>query len=268
MLIPAGKSPFLERYFLLYTRHYLQQSFHSVRLLGDRPRWEEDRRTPLLVCVNHSSWWDVLLGLLVETELFGWEWYTVMDARQLERYKFFSRMGVIGVDRTTLHGAREFLHYSENLLKGRQRSLWLTPQGAMLSNYARPITFQPGLGYLAAGLEDFYYTRVAFHYEFWDERLPEAFVSIAPIEHIQTRNTHFDRKAFVHAQERALEAQLDTLLQAVQSRNSDAFSLLLRGQVGISPVYDMLRALGARLRGQSFTPEHSQVETPQWRKKK
>lgn len=267
MLIPAGKSPFLERCFLLYTRRYLQRSFHAVRLLGDAPRWEDDGHTPLLVCVNHSSWWDVLLGLLVETELFGWEWYTVMDARQLERYKFFTRMGVIGVDRTSLSGAKEFLQYGENLLKDKRRSLWLTPQGAMLSNYARPITFQPGIGYLAAGLENFYYTRVAFHYEFWDERLPEAFVSVAPIERIQTTNLNFDRKAFVHAQEQALEAQVATLLTAVQNRNADVFRYLQRGHVGISPTYDAIRALGAKLRGQSFTPEHSDVETPQWKKK-
>ena len=58
-----------------------------------------DGRTPLIVCVNHCSWWDVLVGLFMETELFGCEWYTMMDARQLQRYRFFCRLGVIGVDR-------------------------------------------------------------------------------------------------------------------------------------------------------------------------
>ncbi len=267
MLIPAGKWPLLEHYFLLYTRHYLRRSFHAVHLLGERPQWEDDGHTPLLVCVNHSSWWDVLLGLLVETELFGWEWYTVMDARQLERYTFFTRLGVIGVDRTSLSGAKEFLNYSQNLLKGKRRSLWLTPQGAMLSNYARPMTFQPGLGYLAAGLEDFYYTRVAFHYEFWNERLPEAFVSVAPIERISTTAPGFNRKRFLHAQERALEIQVDALLQAVQQRDPALFHSLLRGKTGISPTYDTIRRVGAKLRGESFTAEHSEIETPQWKKK-
>jgi hypothetical protein len=268
MMIPAAKSPFLERYFLLYTRRYLRRSFHAVHLLGDAPRFDDDGHTPLLVYLNHSSWWDVLVGLLIETELFGWEWYTVMDARQLERYKFFSRLGVMGVDRASLSGAKEFLSYAETLLKGKRRALWVTPQGAMLSNYTRPITFQPGLGYLAAGLQNFHLARVTLHYEFWDERLPEAFVSVAPIEHIQIAGQPFDRKAFVHAQERALEAQLDTLLAAVQARDRAAFHPLLRGQVGISPVYDAMRALGARLRGERFTPEHGEVQTPQWKRKK
>lgn len=267
MLIPAAKSPLLERYFLLYTRRYLQRSFHAVHLLGDAPHFDDDGHTPLLVYLNHSSWWDVLVGLLVETELFGWEYYTVMDARQLQRYKFFSRMGVVGVDRASLSGAKEFLSYAENLLKGKRRALWVTPQGAMLSNHARPITFQPGLSYLAAGLQNFYLARVTLHYEFWDERLPEAFVSVAPIEHIQLAGQPFDRKAFLHAQERALETQLDTLLAAVQTRDCAAFRPLLRGQVGISPIYDALRALGARLRGERFTPEHSEIQTPSWKKK-
>ena len=42
---------------------------------------------------------------------------------------------------------------------------------------------------------------------------------------------------------------------------------ILSGSVGISPVYDAMRALGARLRGQKFTPEHSDLTTPQWKNK-
>ena len=267
MLIPAGKWPLIERYFMSYTRHYIQRSFHAVHVQGALPRFDDDGRTPLLVCMNHSSWWDVMLGLYIEQKLFGWEWYAVMDARQLLRYKFFARLGVIGVDRTSLSGAREFLTYANTLLKGKRRSLWMTPQGEMLSNYARPVTFQPGMGHLAGSLGEFYFTRVVLHYEYWDERLPEAFVSLSPVERVCIGEGGFDRKRWTRAQELALTAQMDTLLADVQSRDHAAFQTVLRGRVGISPTYDAIRALGSKLRGQSFTPEHGEVVTPQWKEK-
>ena len=79
---------------------------------------------------------------------------------------FFARLGIIGVDRTSLAGAKEFIDYASGLLKRRSRALWITPQGAMLSNHARPIRFQPGIGALAEQLGDFYSVTIAFHYEF------------------------------------------------------------------------------------------------------
>lgn len=267
MLIPASKWPLLNKSFMLYTRRYLQRSFHAVHLLGEPPQIADDGRTPLLVCLNHSSWWDVLMGFFVEKELFDWDYYAVMDARQLQRYKFFAHMGVIGVDRTSLAGAKEFLQYGTGLLQGQRRSLWMTPQGKMVSNHSHPITFQPGLSHLAAGLNSFYMARVAFHYEFWNERLPEAFVSVSPVEHFQRSDAKFDRKGFLHTQELALQAQVDMLLTAVQTRDAAAFTPLLRGRVGISPTYDAIRAFGARLRGQSFSPEHGDLITPQWKQK-
>jgi 1-acyl-sn-glycerol-3-phosphate acyltransferase len=268
MLMPASKSPLLEQCFVRYTRHYLRRNFCAIHLLGDPPRFTDDGQSPLLVCLNHSSWWDVLLGLYVETELFGWEAYTVMDARQLSRYRFLNRLGVIGVDRSSLAGAKEFLHYAENLLKDRRRALWITPQGAMLSNHQRPIVFQPGVSHLAVHLGDFYLAHVTFHYEFWQDRMPEAFVSISPVEKVRVCRETNDRKAFLHAQEHIQEAQLDALLKHVEQRDPAPFRTLLRGKGGISTTYDMFRATTAKLRGEAFTPEHGQVITPQWKNRR
>ena len=268
MLIPATKSKFLTHWFTRYTQHYLRRSFHAIHLLGDPPQFDTAAEIPLIVCLNHSSWWDVLLGLFIETRLFGWEAYTVMDARQLQRYRFFSRLGVIGVDRSSLQGAREFLGYAETLLRERRRALWITPQGEMMSNYSRPIAFQPGIAHLAARLGEFYLARVTFQYEFWNDRLPEAFVSVSALERVEACGANFDRKAFLHAQEQALEAQLDALLLQVEQRDATQFRELLRGKDGISPTYDALRKVGSKLRGETFTPDHSQVITPQWKNRR
>ena len=264
-MIPASKTPLLQAAFSRYTQWYLRRSFHAVHLLGEIPTFPDNSDLPLIVCMNHSSWWDVLLGLYCADTLFGWEWYGVMDARQLERYRFFARLGMIGVDRTSLHGAKEFLTYTEHLLKGKRRALWLTPQGEMLSNALRPVHFQPGIGHLALALEDFYITTVALHYEFWNERLPETFIALSPLERV-TVGANFDRRAFVRQQEARLQDQMDALALLAQQRNAANFRPLLTGKSGISTTYDLLRSVGARLRGERFRVEHGDIATPQWKK--
>lgn len=265
-MIPAGHSALLETWFRLYTRNYLRRSFHTVHLLGDPPQ-QTAESSPLLLCVSHSSWWDLLIGFYLGTEVFGGENYGVMDERQLRRYRFFSKLGVIGVDRASLSGAKEFLRYCRSLLAGSERALWLTPQGEMLSPYARPVHFQPGIGHLAEALGTFRLMTVALHYEFWNERQPEAFVSLSPVARFDTKAGGFDRKAFVHAQERQMEVRLDSLLALTRTRDASLFTPLLRGKSGISPTYDALRSLAARLRGERFSPEHSRLLTPQWRRR-
>ena len=71
---------------------------------------------------------------------------------------------------------------------------------------------------------------------------------------------------FVRAQETRMEQQIDTLLQMAQSRDASQFRPLLRGATGISATYDAIRAVGARLRGEKFQPEHAAVATPQWKR--
>ena len=266
-MIPAGPPAFFTPSVYVYVQRYLRRSFHAVHLLGEPPSLADDGNTPLLVCMNHSSWWDVLMAFHLEKQFFGWERYGVMDERQLQRYRFFTKLGMIGVDRTSLQGAREFLEYAEALLRDRRRALWMTPQGAMLSNDVRPIVFQPGLAHLAQRLGTFHIARVALHYEFWDDKQPEAFVAISPVETV-TVGADFSRRGFLHGQERKLEVELDTLLAAVRRRDPGAFVPVLHGASGISPTYDLLRRLTARLRGQSFQSDHSALATPQWKKRR
>lgn len=264
-MIAADQSPIRERAFQSYLNWYLPRCFHTVYRIGDVGAFVDDGATPLLVAMNHTSWWDVLLGLYAERKFFGWERYGVMDERQLRRYRFFAKLGMIGVDRTSLGGSREFLAYARELLQNRRRSLWVTPQGEMLSTRQRPIRFQPGLAHIAHGLNRFYFTTVALHYEFWNERLPEAFISLSPVS-LYEQGTMGDRRHWQQEQEQRLEQQLDDLLAAAQSRNEALFVTEMQGKVGVNAMYDALRRLRAGLTGERFVPEHGGVVTPKWQR--
>lgn len=264
-MITAAKSPLIERWFAGYCRRYFQRSFHTVHLLGEMESFQPDGRTPLLVYLNHSSWWDLLVCPLLNDMVLHWDAYGVMDERQLERYRMFRRIGVIGIDRTSLRGAKEFLTYATALLKNQPRALCLTPQGEMVSTEARPVRFQPGLGHLAEALEEFYLLSVAVEFEFWTEKQPELFLSLSPIRRMRV-GADWNRKAFMADCERRLEAQLDSLRALRLRRDPALFRPLVQGRGGISPVYDTVRAVGARLSGKRFLKPHGAVVTEPYRR--
>ena len=89
----ARRSPLLVRFFTRHVkRFYLARNFHAVRLSrSGRPAPVPDG--PLIVVLNHPSWWDPLVGLVL-TELFpDRAHFAPMDADALRRYRIFERLG-------------------------------------------------------------------------------------------------------------------------------------------------------------------------------
>ena len=259
------KSAWLLRAFQGYNRLLLRHTFHNVHLDGDLAWLRGDGKTPLLLCVSHAAWWDLLLGFAIADLLPEWDSYAAMDSVQLARYPFLSKLGVIGVDRSRLAGVRDFVSTSRELLEAKPRALWITPQGEFASTDLRPVRFQPGIGFIARELSEFYVSTVVMDYEFWSESRPEAFLSLRPLERI-TSGPDFDRRAFVHSMEGKLESHLDALKSLRLQRDTALFTPLLTGSRASIPIYDTIRALSARLRGERFDPEHGAVKTPKWRK--
>ena len=265
-LVPSKPqySPLLRSYFLKYTAYVLRRSFHAIHIRGTAPSRLTDAQGPLVVVLNHSSWWDLLIGGWLDAQLIGGESYGVMDAVQLRRYAIFKRMGVIGVDRSSIGGASSFLREVSALLKDMNRTLWITPQGEICSSYFRPIIFQPGLAHLAAALGTFQYLHVAIQYEFCGERLPEAFVQFS-VPRLMRMESLVSAKTWMRQAANDLENDLDSLQSAVRVNARQEFSTLLKGGGGTSPVYDLYRRINSRLRGEQFEPNHRDVATPHWR---
>ncbi|REJ75036.1 MAG: hypothetical protein DWQ30_18640 [Acidobacteria bacterium] len=109
-------SPLLYRCFAFWLRGYLRRHFDAVRALRTDPepsRLEELLpRRGLVVYSNHPSWWDPILFYVAGGMLFpGRAGFGPMDAAQLERYRFFRRLGVFGVA-PGRRGALSFLRAS------------------------------------------------------------------------------------------------------------------------------------------------------------
>jgi 1-acyl-sn-glycerol-3-phosphate acyltransferase len=245
-------SPLLSRLFGIYLRWYFPRSFTAVRTSGRPPRTE----LPLIVYTNHPSWWDPIHFLvLARSELPGRQVYGPMDAAALQRYGFFRKLGVFGVERNSRRGAAAFLRTSRAILERPDASLWLTAEGRFTDPRERPVRLEPGLAHLLRGGDPACVVPLAIEYPFWNERRPEALSLFG-----EPLWTDSDGRRSTDDWTRTLEARLeetmDRLAERSRMRSPDLFRTVIDGTTGVGGTYDLWRRAKARLRGEPFHPAH------------
>jgi 1-acyl-sn-glycerol-3-phosphate acyltransferase len=254
-MIPARPSALGMRFFDRYVARYLRRRFHRV-LLWERPAAiVVPGGRPVVFAMSHASWWDVLVGYhLARTLVRGPAW-APMDEAQLRRYRVLTRLGVYSVDRATLGGLRDFLRYTEARL-AEGGTVWMTPQGEIVSPRRRPVRFQAGLGHLVRRVPGLAVIPVAVVYEFFEEPRPEVLVRFGPP---RTFGPGVRATEAVRILERDLEEPLAALEQAAVARDVGGFTPLLEGATSTSVVYDRVRALRRRISGVADPTRHGAI---------
>jgi 1-acyl-sn-glycerol-3-phosphate acyltransferase len=245
----------LLKVFSAYTRGYARRNFHSCRILttGLPPR---DLARSLVIFLNHASWWDPLVCLLLSREFVADRTsFAPIDGSMLQRYGFFKHLGFFGVEQQTAAGARRFLRTMRAILASSRNAVWITPQGRFMDVRERPLRLQSGLGALATQSQNTIFVPLAIEYTFWDEPRPEILVSFGePI--ILGRETPGSAQEWTKRFNDALEETQDELAERSCRRNSSEWIVLNRGKSGVNPIYNSWRWLWARISRQEFVREH------------
>lgn len=239
-------SPALLRLFAWYARRYIRRHFHALRLLcGAFPEVPPDR--PMIVVLNHPSWWDPLVGLALLRRFPERAHHAPMDAAALAQYRFFRRLGFFGIERGSVRGAAAFLRQGARILARPRTALWVTAQGAFTDARARPIHLQPGLGRLAVRVPGVVVLPLALEYTHWNDRLPEALAAFG--EPVGLEGAPETAEEWTRAAANHLEQALDRLAAASSTREPGRFECVISGRTGVQPVYDAWRRLRGVARG-------------------
>jgi 1-acyl-sn-glycerol-3-phosphate acyltransferase len=242
--------------FAIYSRLHVHRHFHSVRILQDGLP-PADVPAPLLIYLNHASWWDPLICLLLARIFFPERnSYAPIDAGMLNRYGFFKHLGFYGINVNSKVRAKEFVSISSALLASTLNAIWLTPQGRFADVRKRPLEFQPGIGVLAATLPGVCFLPLAIEYTFWTEPRPEALLCFGePI----TSGSLTDREpaAWTNYFGQQLEIAQQKLADRAMDRESGDWMVLEQGVDGITPIYDASRWLQSRVMRRPFVRGHS-----------
>lgn len=245
----------LLRGFRKYCVRYIRKSFHSLRVSNSSHRFPPADE-PVLLVLNHPSWWDPLVGLVLSTRFADREQYAAIDAVAVKQYAFFKKLGFIGVDQSSLRGAVEFLRVGQAVMSEPGRVFWVTAQGRFTDVRQRPLDLRSGVGHLAARLDRGVIVPLAIEYVFWNERTPEALARfgepIAIADH-----PGLDGKDWTRLIEEALTRTLDILSAEATTRDPAKFTAMVSGRCGIGGMYDRWRRLKSWLRGERFDPSHA-----------
>lgn len=257
--VVARRSPGLVRFFTGIMTRRMRGAFHAVRLSREgRPRVEGDR--PLIVYLNHPSWWDPALIVVLADRLFPRRpGFGPIDAEALQKYRFMARIGLFPVERGQ-RGAVRFLRESLGVLSEADAMLWVTAEGHFTDPRRRPVLLRPGIAHLARRLPQAILLPLAVEYPFWDESTPEALVRFGqPIDAADHVGLDVDR--WRELLEDRLADTMDALAVDAMSRDPDRFDTLLGGRVGVGGVYDLWRRATATLTGRRFHAGHGSPES-------
>jgi 1-acyl-sn-glycerol-3-phosphate acyltransferase len=173
---PRRPSRFLLRFFDIYLSLYVPLHFRALRLA--HPERFPITTRPLIIVINHPSWWDPLTSILLSRFFLPQaDHYAPIDAISLPRHKILSGLGLFPVEQGTPRGAVQFLRAAQTILSNPNSLLWLTPQGSFTDVRARPVTLKSGLASLLKRLEEVTVLPLAYEYTFWDEPRPEILTS-------------------------------------------------------------------------------------------
>ena len=185
-MIPARKLPPFNFALRRWLTRVLRRRFHNVYVAGAEHLRTLEPDRPVVGCVNHTNWWDGFVLYVLSHRLLPHDIYLAMEEQNLRRYRFFTWMGVFGVDLTNRMTAWPGLRYALRLLSGSNlhgptRLVWMFVQGKLLPP-ALPVEVKPGALFLAA------HTKAAIlplviRYEWLVESRSSIFVRIgAPLE--------------------------------------------------------------------------------------
>lgn len=225
---------FALRLFHFYARWYMYWNLHTIRV--NTLRVPKLAGMPVVVCMNHASWWDPLVAMTLALRLFPQRsHYAPMDATALSNFGFFKHLGFFGVETGSAKGAAEFIRISTAILSDPDAMLWVTAQGSFRDVRERPVSLRNGLGHLSCAAS-FVVLPVAIEYVYWDERLPEVLVQFGDPIFVAAPSPR-SAKQWTAVFAAALEETQNTLAEAAIHRDSAAFQILSGGRSGTGGVY-------------------------------
>ncbi|MGG4147407.1 lysophospholipid acyltransferase family protein [Paenibacillus algorifonticola] len=201
---------------------------------------------PLLIMMNHSSWWDGLLVYHMIRSESQRHHYMMMDERQMKRYAFFRRIGAFSVNKENVRETAASLHYAADLMRSGG-AVWLFPQGDIFHLESRPLQFQTGIGYLLERCRDAVVLPVSLYYTMGLHQKASASFSIGRM--IEADWSALGRKEATLLLERRLEQQLgEHRLAVIASADGerDGFRHLLATGRSVNETFDRMKGRTAK----------------------
>lgn len=246
-VVPASPSPRFLRFFGGYSCRLLRKRFSSVRserTSVDTIRHAQAHEGPLIIAMNHPSWWDPIIGVAIRHTYFpDRHALSPIEMAMFERFRFMRKLGMFGIDPEHANALTEMVGYVRAECDKQPRTaVFITPQGTF-ADVREPIVVRPGIGALASNLADARVVTVLAELSFWHDKRPELLLLARACE-APTRHSTASWTRQIRA---TMQEGADELARFAIARDENAFvPMLKRRGADIHPVFDLWQRLRGR----------------------
>ncbi|MCC5925221.1 MAG: lysophospholipid acyltransferase family protein [Bacteroidetes bacterium] len=201
--IPARESKPVISFFKWYTYLLCKRRLANVWIHHAEPVPDN---SSVLYVVNHHSWWDGLVPLLLNEFVFHKRARALMEDKQMRQFSFFSKIGAMSINRKNVRSAVYSLQEASKWLREDGTSLFLFPEGK-ITNPAEPIQLEGGVLRILKGAPGCVLVPISLYFSFQRSDKPELFVSVeSPLTNTATLQLE-DIQAMMQAQLNDLRRQ-------------------------------------------------------------
>ena len=141
MVLKARHHFFIYPFFRFYAGWIIRRHFGRIDIENEFA----DQNLPILLLVNHFSWWDGFFAMYLNVNLLKRKFHFMMLEEQLKKFSFFNLTGGYSI-RKNSKSAVESINYTIELLQDKQNMVLLFPQGKIESVYTADFHFESGIG--------------------------------------------------------------------------------------------------------------------------
>ncbi|WP_441000256.1 lysophospholipid acyltransferase family protein [Fodinibius sp. SL11] len=142
--IPANESPIFIKIFRLYTKLLFKWRFKTVWL---KQEYEPCSECKTVYFLNHHSWWDGLIPLMLNEYRFYQQARAIMEDKQMKTYSLFQKIGAFSINRSDPRSAVTSLRYAVKSFDRDKASLFIYPEGT-ITPAGSLMNFESGLAWL------------------------------------------------------------------------------------------------------------------------
>lgn len=174
-IIPADESKFFIWFFEHYTKWALKRRFKHL--------WIEQSYHPrvnskTVYFLNHNLWWDGLIPLYLNQNLFHQNARALMEDKQMQQYTFFSKIGAFSINPEDPKASIASLRYAVKSMDREKASIFIYPEGEIKPVSEKEPEFKQGLAWLYQKLEDVDFVPIAIYSHNLRSSKPELYLSI------------------------------------------------------------------------------------------
>lgn len=144
--IPAKESKWFITLFDWYVRLLFRRRFKHVLL---DQHYHPGSESKTIYYLNHTSWWDGLIPLLLNQKYFHQNARAMMEDKQMREHSFFKKIGAFSVNPDDPRSSVRSLRYAVESVSRPNSSLFIYPEGKIVPFSSEKPQFRKGLGWIS-----------------------------------------------------------------------------------------------------------------------